>query len=702
MDTGLTPIIVPDYELIAKCGRGAYGDVYVARSLAGSLVALKIIEKNSHSEKEFKGLHNYCSRCGNSPYLIKIFHTGESQSFFYYTMELADNSGDENNYIPSTLAHYLADHKRLPVREVRTLALNLLAGLDTLHGAGLVHRDIKPENIIFVNKVPKLSDIGLVTSFSVAFSLGGTLGFIPPEKLKSSSSTKSATDDLYALGKLIYCAFTGNPPDKFPSIPQDIILDKETKELNDVVLVACNKVSHLRFHTISQFRAALTTSISRKRKTLNFIWKHRYSWAVCIVLYLSAITALQILVDKLENPEDNNRYKKTVQTVSPDVVAIRANHIPFEIADNIESGNKQSFPSSNFLPAKVSQPGHPSFAADNQNVKAIKSVPFEPGGTIVPSVITEFEFESLLKQPLDSAFIYLYVTRVDYYLLIKGSRKLPRLQEAVTAYLTRLAMFEALLFKHMPNKVAEIKTVAKNCDDATSVLSALLPMVVANIRNNEKIYQAFCDCALHAENVKVVFMEERDLLPEAIAWDKYLRAVRLNALSAAAPVYFQDPFGGKDTDLKNVLIAYQNLLQNSSGDNKEHSRLRVERFLKGLKSRISTPAIAALEVELPPLKIRLATARAIRTFAQKNIDDYLAYKYGVDIWTLRGCYESNYPMFRNKIQAALYDLPAIQQHRAWLKNQVKKLNEMREHELKNTADPQVIAYLQAKNVLTPY
>ena len=83
-------IDIPDYKILKKCGHGAYGEVWIARNRAGRLVALKTVWKSELIGKELAGLRNY-SRIAESPYLIRIFHIGETGTILYYTMELADN-----------------------------------------------------------------------------------------------------------------------------------------------------------------------------------------------------------------------------------------------------------------------------------------------------------------------------------------------------------------------------------------------------------------------------------------------------------------------------------------------------------------------------------------------------------------------------------------------------------------------------------
>ncbi len=291
---------IPDYELLQKCGHGAYGEVWIARSRSGQLVALKIIHRSEQVEKEFAGLTHYV-KIGDSPHLIRIFHVGETDGSLYYTMELADNLGDEESYIPATLAEVLKRRKCLAPDETVELGRMLLDGLKTLHAARLAHRDLKPENILYVNGIPKLSDIGLVRSVSQTLTMGGTLGFIPPERLRSGSTGKGHADDLYALGKVLYCCLTGNRVDLFPSFPRDLIGDRESRRLNQVILAACAQDRFHRFRDTEEFRLALTDGMSSKKHLLSMAFRCRYYAGALLLIFTGLALLWPLLGPKPES-----------------------------------------------------------------------------------------------------------------------------------------------------------------------------------------------------------------------------------------------------------------------------------------------------------------------------------------------------------------------------------------------------------------
>src|ERR1022692_4291431 len=89
---------VPDYELLRRIGRGAYGDVWLARSKAtGVLRAAKIVWRHTFEDerpfkREFEGIQRFERISREHPSQLALFHIGrnEPDGYFYYVMELAD------------------------------------------------------------------------------------------------------------------------------------------------------------------------------------------------------------------------------------------------------------------------------------------------------------------------------------------------------------------------------------------------------------------------------------------------------------------------------------------------------------------------------------------------------------------------------------------------------------------------------------
>src|SRR5678815_4450104 len=202
--TDRTPPNVPNHQMVRIIGRGAYGEIWLARSLTGTWCAVKIVDRQTFQserafEREFDGMAKFEPISRSHDGFVDILHVGrdEAGGFFYYVMELADDhvAGtrvDPANYVPKTLKSELARRSRLLVDECLSIGLSLTDALGALHRNGLVHRDIKPANIIFVGGKPKIADIGLVASTG-QLSYVGTEGYVPPE------GPGSAPADLYSL-----------------------------------------------------------------------------------------------------------------------------------------------------------------------------------------------------------------------------------------------------------------------------------------------------------------------------------------------------------------------------------------------------------------------------------------------------------------------------------------------------------------------
>lgn len=241
------PPKVPNHDLMKIIGRGSYGEIWLARSLTGTLRAVKIVHRSTFDseksfQREFEGMARFEPISREHEGFIDILHVGrdEAGGFFYYVMELADDhlhgpTIDPAHYIPKTLKTELSRRKRLLADECVALGLSLTEALAALHRAELVHRDIKPANVIFVGGHPKIADIGLVAATGQD-SFVGTEGYVPPE------GPGAAQADIYSLGKVLYEMAMGKDRMDFPALDTrlDMLPDKETLlRLNEVLLCAC-------------------------------------------------------------------------------------------------------------------------------------------------------------------------------------------------------------------------------------------------------------------------------------------------------------------------------------------------------------------------------------------------------------------------------------------------------------------------------
>ena len=261
--TAQTPII-PDHELLRVIGRGAYGEIWLARTVTGAFRAVKVVYRSTFESertflREFEGMSAFEPISRAHAGFINILHVGRTAEYLYYSMELADDHLDGRkidigSYEPRTLKTDLARHKRLSADDSIRLGLSLTEALEALHERGLTHRDIKPSNIIFMEDVPKLADIGLVAA-SGQRSFVGTEGYVPPE----GPGTPRA--DIYSLGKLLYETCTGKDRLDFPEFDSQLSTrpDRERLlQLNDVLVKACANDPNKRYGSAAEMHRDLT------------------------------------------------------------------------------------------------------------------------------------------------------------------------------------------------------------------------------------------------------------------------------------------------------------------------------------------------------------------------------------------------------------------------------------------------------------
>lgn len=246
-----------DFAFLLDCGRGSFGHVWLVKDMTGIIMALKIIPKKRHQhlQEELYGLTLYRQNIRNFKNLVQIYHVGNTRDFFFYTMEAA-YSLSQTQYIPLTLRNML-DLCNFESRDGYQVIRALLDGISELHTHSLSHRDIKPDNIIFVDGIPKLSDIGLVEKKALRSSKG-TSYFLPPDLSTIENVDLGVACDLYATGKVLYSMLANKTSFRdFPCLPRAILKNPLGKKLNKVINTACAETQKLRFQSTLEFISAL-------------------------------------------------------------------------------------------------------------------------------------------------------------------------------------------------------------------------------------------------------------------------------------------------------------------------------------------------------------------------------------------------------------------------------------------------------------
>jgi serine/threonine protein kinase len=204
------PERIGPYVILGRLGAGAMGQVYLGRSAAGRLVAVKTIKVELAEEAGFR-----------TRFAQEVAAARRVSGFFTAAVVEADPDADlpwlATAYVPApSLARLVAAVGPLPVTTVRWLAAGCAEALESIHGVGLVHRDLKPSNVLVAPDGPRVIDFGVARAaerMGLTTSRGavGTPAYMAPEQARDPHQA-SAASDVYALGATLLFAATGHPP----------------------------------------------------------------------------------------------------------------------------------------------------------------------------------------------------------------------------------------------------------------------------------------------------------------------------------------------------------------------------------------------------------------------------------------------------------------------------------------------------------
>ena len=212
------PEIDGGYRAVARIGRGAHGEVFLAEGPEGR-VALKVCAKPAEPERladwerEKRGWMLFAG-IPRHPGLVRVFKTGETADggAFWVAMELADpepgGEAERGTWRPRTLASEVSAEVALPLGRCLEIGERLAGALEHLQRHHLLHRDVKPGNVLFVKGCPVIADAGLVVDEREAGSLVGTPGYVPPEH----HGTRQG--DVFSLGRTLWRTGTGRAPEE--------------------------------------------------------------------------------------------------------------------------------------------------------------------------------------------------------------------------------------------------------------------------------------------------------------------------------------------------------------------------------------------------------------------------------------------------------------------------------------------------------
>jgi Tol biopolymer transport system component len=319
---------VSHYEIQSLLGSGGMGEVYLARDTKlGRRIAVKILPSQFIREaaqvQRFEREARAASAL-NHPNIITIHEIGQDGETHFIATELVAGH---------TLRERLAG-KKIALKEMLSIAVQVADALVAAHAAGIVHRDIKPENIMVrPDGLVKVLDFGLakstarepaaaagpapavITTQTDPGMLMGTIAYLSPEQvLRQKVDLRT---DIFSLGVVLYELVTGTRPFKGKNVAE--VLEAILRDAPDttrragvpnglkrIINRALEKDRSSRYQTAEEMRGDLQ-KIAREANPVGSgmtrAWKAKAALGLTALLILGAVFTALLRRETRHEPE---------------------------------------------------------------------------------------------------------------------------------------------------------------------------------------------------------------------------------------------------------------------------------------------------------------------------------------------------------------------------------------------------------------
>jgi serine/threonine-protein kinase len=245
------------YTVERELARGGAGRVFLARTLEGVPVALKVLHPElvvTATADRFLREIRFLSKLSH-PNVARLLDYGEQDWLVYLAMDYIEGP---------TLKQHLMRVRMASISDTIHIAKGLLSALAYAHSHGVVHRDVKPDNIVLASNGPMLLDFGIARAIEAAgdekltrsgFTVG-TSAYMSPEQVLAVKDLDSRSD-LYSLGCVLFESLTGRPP--FVHRSEAVVLQLQQTE-------AAPDVAQLRRETPANLANAVMRALKKERE----------------------------------------------------------------------------------------------------------------------------------------------------------------------------------------------------------------------------------------------------------------------------------------------------------------------------------------------------------------------------------------------------------------------------------------------------